>query len=280
MLQPTGGPGFLFRVVLVAGLSLALAGNLVAGAAASGDVISAPTFKLATATEGIAIPAGTVVATFVDSNTQAVAGGFTAAINWGDGTAASGTVTVTGGAITVSDGHTYADEGRYSATVVLGGLGTSTATGTVLVSEGDVLSPALVKLTSASAATPIPAGTAIATFTDADTNNVAGDFSAVINWGDGTTTSGTVTAAGGAITGGRAGTGARVRCCLQLRRLGHADRRLARHRYRHCLRHRNGHVRRDLCANIQADRGHRRHGDPRGRDHRHVSRLQYAGTGQ
>jgi hypothetical protein len=37
----------------------------------------------------------------------------------------------------------------------------------------------------------------IATFTDTDTFNVAGDFAASIDWGDGTTTSGTVSGSNG-----------------------------------------------------------------------------------
>lgn len=44
-------------------------------------------------------------------------------------------------------------------------------------------------------------GTATANFTDTDISNVAGDFSATINWGDGTpVTLGTVTDVGGLIT--------------------------------------------------------------------------------
>ena len=56
--------------------------------------------------------------------------------------------------------------------------------GTVAAAEADVLTAQGLTFT----ANPGQAfsGT-VATFTDSDTSNVAGDFSATINWGDGTT---------------------------------------------------------------------------------------------
>jgi hypothetical protein len=40
----------------------------------------------------------------------------------------------------------------------------------------------------------------VATFTDADANGTVADYSAVIKWGDGTSTTGTVAASGGGFT--------------------------------------------------------------------------------
>src|SRR5947207_1695347 len=41
---------------------------------------------------------------------------------------------------------------------------------------------------------------AVGSFTDTDTTNVAGDFTATIAWGDGTTSAGTITGSAGAYT--------------------------------------------------------------------------------
>ena len=54
---------------------------------------------------------GTTIASFTDSNTTDSACGFTATIDWGDGTPSAGTVTGSNGSFAVSGGHTYADEG-------------------------------------------------------------------------------------------------------------------------------------------------------------------------
>ncbi|MBV8912619.1 MAG: hypothetical protein JOZ05_06230, partial [Acetobacteraceae bacterium] len=67
--------------------------------------------QLGAATEGTALAAGTVVASFTDSNAADPASGFTATITWGDGTSSAGTVAGANGAFTVTAGHTYADEG-------------------------------------------------------------------------------------------------------------------------------------------------------------------------
>jgi hypothetical protein len=77
------------------------------------------------------------------------------------------------------------------------GTATATATGTATVAEADVLTPNPITL-SATEGTAFN-GT-VATFTDTNTNNVASDFTASIIWGDGSTTTGTVTGTGGTFT--------------------------------------------------------------------------------
>ena len=70
-----------------------------------------------------------VVATFSDANTSDTAAQFTATIDWGDGTTADSTGTVTGGngSFTVTGNHTYADPGHENLTVtVLDSAGPST----------------------------------------------------------------------------------------------------------------------------------------------------------
>jgi VCBS repeat-containing protein len=164
----------------------------------SGSVI------LTSAIEGNALPAGTTVATFSDTDATQAASTFTASINWGDGTTTSGIISGANGSFTVSGGHVYADEGQNTATVTV----TSTFAGTQLSLSGTVaVSDAL--LTATPGTISGTEGTAInptvATFTDANPNATLSDFSAMINWGDGSVTPGTVVAqAGGgfAVQGG------------------------------------------------------------------------------
>ena len=155
---------------------------------------------LSTITEGVVISAA--VATFTNSNLVDAAGAFTATVNWGDGTTEAGAVTGSNGSFSVSvpgSTHFYADEGNVQPVVTI----TRTAdndqvapTGTVTVTEGDVLTPlgTMISVQQGQAFN----GT-VATFSDTNVNNVASDFVATIDWGDGTTTSGIVTYEAGQI---------------------------------------------------------------------------------
>jgi FG-GAP-like repeat/FG-GAP repeat len=155
---------------------------------------------LASATEGTVIPVGTTVATFTDSNNGDTAADFTATIDWGDGTTTTGVVTGGGGAFAVLGGYTYADEGSFTAIATLTHTAdnvTGTATGTIAVAEGDIFVPTPVTVH----VNPNQAFSgAVGTFTDTNLNQVASDFTAAINWGDGTTSVGTVVGGGGGFT--------------------------------------------------------------------------------
>jgi hypothetical protein len=145
-------------------------------------------------TEGAATTG--VVATFSDADTTDTAGSFTATVNWGDGTTEAGTVAGLNGSFSVSvpgSTHFYADEGTAQPVVTITRTGDGdqiAPTGTVTVTEGDVLTPSGMTIT-------VQQGQAfngtVATFSDTNTNSVASDFVATIDWGDGTTTSGVVT---------------------------------------------------------------------------------------
>jgi hypothetical protein len=114
-------------------------------------------------------------------------------INWGDGTSSSGSPDSTGGAIVGT--HVYAEAGTYS--------------GTVSYTPGDCsprATPFAIKVPDASlAATAAPivatAGKpfigAVAGFTDANPDGIISDYSATINWGDGSTSAGTVASVAG-----------------------------------------------------------------------------------
>jgi hypothetical protein len=155
---------------------------------------------LNTGTEGVALPSTTTVATFTDPNTSDTASIFTATINWGDGTTTTGAVSGSNGTFTVKGGHTYADEGSFPLGVTITDKANSTSlplSGTVAAAEADVLSAR--GLTFRANAGQAFTGR-VATFTDRNTGNVANDFSATINWGDGTTGAGAITDTRGAIS--------------------------------------------------------------------------------
>lgn len=162
----------------------------------------AGSFALTTATEGTAT--STTLATFNDSNTADAAAGFTALITWGDGTTSLGTVTGSNGSFTVTApaGHVYAAEGSYAASVLITRtIDKTTLTlggaGSVTVGEGDSFAAKAAPTLAATLGQTFT-GT-LASFTDSYTGNTAADLSATINWGDGTTSQGTVTDINGVI---------------------------------------------------------------------------------
>jgi hypothetical protein len=101
-------------------------------------------FAPAGITEGL--PFSGTVASVTDPDPAALLSAFTASINWGDGSPASaGTITQPGGAgtnLVVSGSHTYGDEGSFQINTSIfegGATPVATATNSVTVSEGDVL---------------------------------------------------------------------------------------------------------------------------------------------
>jgi hypothetical protein len=134
------------------------------------------------------------VASFIDTDTATSASGFTATIDWGDGTSSSGTVVGSSGSFTVSGSHTYATTGPYTPQVTLTDKAPGTATATVDVGE-------LTGSGQAIAATEATAFSgAVATFSDTDPTVTADDFTALIIWGDGTSSAGIVSGSSGAFT--------------------------------------------------------------------------------
>jgi hypothetical protein len=171
------------------------------GSAAVADASLAAQGTSISATEGIAFSGN--VASFTDANPNSSVGDFTATINWGDGQSSSGTIGAgTGGGFVVSGSHTYADEGSHTISVSItdvGGASTSTSSS---ASVGDAaLTAQGINVTSTEA---VAFSGNVASFTDANPNSSAGDFTATINWGDGQSSSGTVGAgtAGGFVVSG------------------------------------------------------------------------------
>lgn len=146
------------------------------------------------------------VATFTDSDatdpTDAAAND-TATINWGDGTTSPGTVSADGGGrYTVSGSHTYADEG--SPTVIVTVADPDDPAGSPTSGTASVTDAALTNAAGApvSGTEGNPVGTStVATFIDTNPAATAADFnsaggSTTIDWGDGTSSAGTVTQTG------------------------------------------------------------------------------------
>ena len=151
-------------------------------------------------------PFSGTVATFTSSDPSATSANFTATINWGDGsTPTAGTVVPGPGGFVVVGSHTFAAANPDDAVTVMitdnrSGLA-ATANSLAVVSPATLITP-LGKVVPFVAGSPL--SRVVASFADTDPRAFAGQFSATINWGDGSpNTIGTVTAdgAGFAVTG-------------------------------------------------------------------------------
>jgi hypothetical protein len=160
----------------------------------------------------LVIASGAAAATGVDittvegqSFTGNVVNGLTcpllsATIAWGDGTTSAGT---SDGSTGIQGTHTYAEEGTYSGSVsytyTSGGVfscPTGVQTATFQATVQDAALTWLGRNLTGTAGQPV--GGVLAHFSDANPAAGAGDFSAQITWGDGATSSGSVsTPAGG-----------------------------------------------------------------------------------
>jgi uncharacterized delta-60 repeat protein len=176
--------------------------NFTAGLAVSG---AANTLSLRgtaagslTATEGVELTHA--VATFSDPNGAGAAGSYSATINWGDNTNGN-TAAISGpdanGKFTVTGSHTYAEEQTAGATVTVvlqrSGVADVTVTDTVQLADA----PLSGKPASVSATAQATFSGVVATVTDANPAATAADFTATIDWGDGTMGPGTVTSVSG-----------------------------------------------------------------------------------
>jgi hypothetical protein len=143
------------------------------------------------ATEGASFSGA--VATFTDPDTGSSASEYTASIDWGDGTSTTtGSISGTGGSFTVSGTHTYTEEGTYSIKVTITDVDTA-ANNATADSTANVGDAALGATCATPAASPQSFNGAVATLTDANPFAPATDFTATIDWGDTTSSSGTVT---------------------------------------------------------------------------------------
>jgi hypothetical protein len=135
------------------------------------------------------------VATFTDPAGPHALSEYTATIDWGDGsTASAGTISLNAntGVFTVSGRHTYAEEGSYPLTVV---VDHTLAPVSTAVSTAKVADPAVVATGGATLVASefrLFGPQTLAVFTDPAGNESVSDYSATINWGDGTSSPGTI----------------------------------------------------------------------------------------
>ena len=171
-------------------------------------------------TEGIST--GTVLlGTFRDANQGATVADFTTGggsvvVNWGDGSAAqtltAANLTMSGspdGVIfSVSAAHTYAEEGTYAYTVTVTDDGGSVTifSGSAIIADAPLTPSATQPAVNTTEASifPVPVFAPplfhgpVASFTDANPTRRSADFTATIDWGDGTPmTAGTLSQPGG-----------------------------------------------------------------------------------
>jgi hypothetical protein len=154
-----------------------------------------------TATEGSILSAQ--VATFTDANPKAPLTDFTTGsggvtIDWGDGSQSAGTVSQPGGIGTqfiVTGTHTYAEEGSKSITVTITDKGSATTMASTTATIGDA--PLSITTSPIKFTTGLQFSGQVATFLDVNKAAPLGDFSASIMWGDGVTSTGTITQPGG-----------------------------------------------------------------------------------
>jgi hypothetical protein len=175
-----------------------------------------------TGVEGTATAATTLLGTFADANQGSSNADFTTApgstvVNWGDGSApetlAAANVTATGSAdgiiYTVTAPHTYAEAGTYAFTVTVtdDGGAVTIISGSAIVADAALnttgITQPIVSTTEAAIfpvpqfGKPVPLGP-VGTFNDQNPAAPVSDFTATIDWGDGSPQSaGTITQPGG-----------------------------------------------------------------------------------
>jgi hypothetical protein len=158
------------------------------------EVVPTGSFSFA-AVEGNLSSAQTV-ATFTDPAGPEPAANYAAQIAWGDNSTSVGSISVDGSThvFSVRGSHTYSDEGTHNIIVAIGNesapavvvSSTATIADAALTATGQQLSVAEGAMVSGS----------IASFTDANPNAPLSDFSAMIVWGDGMTSTGSISQSG------------------------------------------------------------------------------------
>ena len=128
-----------------------------------------------------------VVANFTDANAAAVAGDFTATIDWGDNSGPDSDVSIVpdgNGSFNVIGNHLYAHAGEAQVSVEVDGAGGGSNSDSTLDSIANQTITASATTFSGVEGEDV-AGTTIGSFTDANSLASANDFGVSIDWGDG-----------------------------------------------------------------------------------------------
>jgi hypothetical protein len=143
-----------------------------------------------------------IVATFTDVTYPANSpDDFTATIDWGDGFSSEGTVSGSNGNFVVNGSHTYSDEGNFQFTVTIADPDSPSppvsVSATASISEADSLT---LTGTTITATEGLSFDQTVANFSDANTTNTANDFTATIDWGNGSSSFGIISGSNGVFT--------------------------------------------------------------------------------
>src|SRR5262249_47693161 len=116
---------------------------------------------------------------------------YAARIIWGDGAITNGTVRFVGGTYRVTGSHEYLEGGRYTLAVSVSKLGGAPSAASTFVDVQDLPITAVPIGSSAQEGSSFSGH--VARFTDADPDpQFATNYSATVDWGDNTTTAGTI----------------------------------------------------------------------------------------
>jgi hypothetical protein len=144
--------------------------------------------------------ANLTAASFTDSNSSTTASDYTAVINWGDGNQSPGQIIGGSGSYAVQGSHTYAVDsldqpgGVYPVTITA--TNDDDNAGTTQKNVEVVRPP--VSLTVADLTTPLSfTNEEVAVFTEPDVSDGPGEYSATIDWGDGSSSAGTISGGNG-----------------------------------------------------------------------------------
>jgi streptogramin lyase len=152
------------------------------------------------------VPVTALLATFHDANPRSQASDYTATIDWGDGTTSPGVISTDPlGGYLVNGSHTFDKQGTYPVGVTIKAKSGNLTRVATSARVGDA--PLTAQGTTISATELTPFVAVVGTFTDANPNGKASEFTATINWGDGVVSTGVVSAKLG---GGFAVTGSHV----------------------------------------------------------------------
>ena len=177
-------------------VALVFASDGYAASATSEAIVSAAPIPLsATASGAIAAQQNQTLASTLASFTgpSPNASSYVASIDWGDGVVTLGTITATNlNNFAVTGSHVYTANGSFTATVTIDDTVGDESTGTDAVTVA--AAPLLATGTSLTASANLAFTQQVATFSAADTTATASSFSALVQWGDGTTSTGTIVA--------------------------------------------------------------------------------------
>jgi hypothetical protein len=137
------------------------------------------------------------VATFTDSSGTFPPQSYQAVITWGDGNTSFGFITANaGGGFTVTGTNTYAANNTYTITVQINDFSGHSVSTQSTANVGTVSNPLSGAGVNVSPTAGAPFTGVVATFTDSSGAFPPGYYHAVITWGDGNTSNGTITSNG------------------------------------------------------------------------------------